>query len=97
MSTQRAALPADGFVRQSDLIGEQPISHEEAEVNRLSGKHRPRRPRQGATGIVPFSATTLWRKVKRGEFPAPLKLSAGITAWRVQDVRAWMDAQGAQS
>lgn len=40
--------------------------------------------------IIPFSATTLWRKVKAKEFPAPVKLSAGVTAWRVEDVRAWM-------
>jgi predicted DNA-binding transcriptional regulator AlpA len=40
--------------------------------------------------IVPFSSATLWRKVVRGEFPRPVKLSARITAWRVEDVRAWM-------
>lgn len=42
--------------------------------------------------IIPFSATTLWRKVKAKEFPAPVKLSAGVTAWRVEEVRAWMAA-----
>lgn len=40
--------------------------------------------------IIPFSAATLWRKVKAGTFPAPVKLSAGVTAWKVEDVRAWM-------
>jgi prophage regulatory protein len=39
-------------------------------------------------GIIPFSPATLWRKVKAGEFPAPATLSAGVTAWRVEDVRA---------
>lgn len=43
---------------------------------------------------VPFSPATLWRKVKTGEFPAPVKLSERITAWRVQDVRAWLRARG---
>lgn len=42
--------------------------------------------------IVPFSAATLWRKVKSKEFPAPLKLSERVTAWRVEDVRAWLRA-----
>lgn len=42
--------------------------------------------------IVPFSAPTLWRKVKAGTFPAPVKLSARCTAWRVEDVRAWMES-----
>lgn len=40
--------------------------------------------------IVPFSATTLWRKVKTKQFPAPVKLSERVTAWRAEDVRAWM-------
>jgi len=40
--------------------------------------------------IVPFSAATLWRKVKSKDFPAPVKLSERITAWRVQEVRAWL-------
>jgi predicted DNA-binding transcriptional regulator AlpA len=43
--------------------------------------------------VVPFSAATLWRKVKAQTFPAPVKLSAGVTAWRVEDVRAWMENQ----
>jgi predicted DNA-binding transcriptional regulator AlpA len=39
--------------------------------------------------IVSFSHTTLWSKVNDGTFPAPVKLSERITAWRVEDVRAW--------
>lgn len=40
--------------------------------------------------IVPFSSATLWRKVKAGSFPSPVKLSQRITAWRVEDIRAWL-------
>ena len=40
--------------------------------------------------IVPFSSATLWREVKAGSFPAPVKLSQRVTAWRVEDVRKWM-------
>lgn len=42
---------------------------------------------------VAFSAATLWRKVKDGSFPAPVKLSANITAWHWSDVIAWADSQ----
>ncbi len=45
---------------------------------------------QGHRGPLPFSHATLWRLVKNGEFPAPVKLSPGVTAWRVEDVRRWM-------
>ena len=40
--------------------------------------------------LIPISGATLWRKVKSGEFPAPIKLSERVTAWRVENVRAWM-------
>jgi prophage regulatory protein len=46
-----------------------------------------------ACTLLPFSAATLWRKVKAGTFPKPTKLSERVTAWRVGDVRAWMAAQ----
>jgi predicted DNA-binding transcriptional regulator AlpA len=45
---------------------------------------------------VPFSSATLWRRVKAGTFPKPVKLSERVTAWRVEDVRQWLDAQAAQ-
>jgi prophage regulatory protein len=40
--------------------------------------------------IVPFSSATLWRRVNSGDFPKPVKLSERVTAWRVEDIRAWM-------
>jgi predicted DNA-binding transcriptional regulator AlpA len=43
--------------------------------------------------IIPFSHATLWRKVKTGEFPAPVKLSDRITAWRADEVRGWMESR----
>lgn len=43
--------------------------------------------------IIPFSSATLWRMVKSGRFPRPVKLSERVTAWAVEDVRAWMLAR----
>ena len=43
--------------------------------------------------LIPFSPATLWRSVKDGSFPAPVKLSARVTAWRVEDIRAWMETR----
>jgi predicted DNA-binding transcriptional regulator AlpA len=42
---------------------------------------------------LPFSAPTLWRKVKAGTFPQPVKLSKRVTAWNVGEIRAWMIEQ----
>jgi predicted DNA-binding transcriptional regulator AlpA len=52
------ALPATGYMRQSQLI----------------------------PAIFPFSSATLWRKVKAGTFPKPVKLGPRITAWRVEEI-----------
>lgn len=43
--------------------------------------------------IVPFSSATLWRKVKTGEFPKPVKLSERITAWKTTDVKLWIESK----
>lgn len=51
----------------------------------------PKNP--GAPTPLPFSAPTLWRKVKAKTFPAPVKLAERVTAWNVGAVRAWMKAQ----
>jgi predicted DNA-binding transcriptional regulator AlpA len=51
------------------------------------------RERQLIRHIIPFSSATLWRKVKASEFPSPVKLSRRVTAWRVEDVRAWMESR----
>lgn len=44
--------------------------------------------------FVPFSKSTLWRRVVDKSFPAPVKLSANVTAWRTEDVRRWIEEQG---
>lgn len=44
--------------------------------------------------LVPVSKSTLWRRVRAKTFPAPVKLSAGVTAWRVEELRQWISSQG---
>lgn len=51
----------------------------------------PKRPEYPAP--LPFSAATLWRKVAAGTFPKPVKLSTRVTAWRVADVRDFLQGQ----
>ncbi|MCO5355132.1 helix-turn-helix transcriptional regulator [Acidovorax kalamii] len=45
----------------------------------------PKRPDSPAP--LPFSAPTLWRKVKAGTFPKPHRLSERVTAWKVESPR----------
>lgn len=49
------------------------------------------RGKQILASILPVGRTTLWRMVKRGQFPAPVRLGPNITAWRAEDVRDWLE------
>lgn len=44
--------------------------------------------------VVPYSATTIWRLCRNGKFPSPIKVSPGITAWRVGDIRGYLNSVG---
>jgi prophage regulatory protein len=39
--------------------------------------------------FMPISHATLWRWVKAGKFPAPVKLGERVTAWRNEDLHSW--------
>lgn len=45
--------------------------------------------RSGQPSLINFSRSTLWRRVADGSFPAPIKLSPGVTAWRQSEVLEW--------
>lgn len=43
--------------------------------------------------FLPIGLSTLWKWAKNGSFPAPVKLSSTVTAWRNQDVHQWFKDQ----
>ncbi|MDX9945500.1 MAG: AlpA family phage regulatory protein [Azonexus sp.] len=49
----------------------------------------------GVLSVVPVSRSTWFSWVKSGKAPKPVKLSERTTAWRVADIRAFIDAQAA--
>ena len=51
------------------------------------------REKQLLEQYLPFSGSTLWRKVRSGNFPAPVKLGPAITAWREREVASWLSSQ----
>lgn len=48
---------------------------------------------KGNPGLLPASPATIWRKVKDGTFPKPVKLGERITAWHMADIEAWLAAR----
>jgi prophage regulatory protein len=45
--------------------------------------------------ITSLSKTTRWRKIKAGEFPAPIKISKRRCAWRKSDIASWLASKTA--
>jgi predicted DNA-binding transcriptional regulator AlpA len=44
--------------------------------------------------VYPVSKSTLWQRVKQGRFPAPVKLSERVTAWKVETLREFLASAG---
>ena len=42
-------------------------------------------------GFIPVSKSTWWAGIKSGRYPKPVKLSARVSAWRVEDIRAFIE------
>jgi prophage regulatory protein len=41
--------------------------------------------------MTTVSRTTIWRMVRAGAFPKPIKVSANRKAWRGAEVKAWLE------
>lgn len=79
-------LPDAAMVRVNQIVGP---------VKKASGEDGPKSHEHSAafSPLVPISHATWWRYVKAGNAPQPIKISAGVTAWRVGDLRAWLAGQ----
>lgn len=42
------------------------------------------------TGIR--SRTTIWRRIQRGSFPAPLDFGAGRLRWKSEEISDWLNS-----
>ncbi|REG57613.1 CP4-57 regulatory protein AlpA [Paraburkholderia sp. BL6669N2] len=41
-------------------------------------------------GVIPLSDTTIWKMVKQGRFPQPLKVSPSLRLWNAPALHEWM-------
>ena len=61
----------------------------------LSIAHLPAQGMSRASQLLPFlpfGSSTLWAWSRDGRFPAPVKLSPTMTAWRNSDVIEWLNS-----
>jgi prophage regulatory protein len=43
---------------------------------------------------IPVSKSTFWAGIKTGRYPKPVKIGKRCTAWRAEDIRAFIEAAG---
>lgn len=44
--------------------------------------------------MLSVSRSTVWRWSKfKSEFPRPIKISTGVTAWKLSEIQEWLESQ----
>lgn len=46
--------------------------------------------------MYPFSRSSLWRRIKKGEFPQPVKLGPRLNVWDINQLREHQKAMAAR-
>ncbi|MFK2905678.1 transcriptional regulator [Dyella ginsengisoli] len=70
------ALPETGYLRIWQIVGKPATDNAPA-----------------IPAIIPVSKSTFWAGVRSGRYPQPTRALGGrITAWRVEDIRALIEA-----
>lgn len=49
-------------------------------------------PKAGIPPLIPVCRSAWWKGVKAGRYPAAVKLSPGVTVWRVEEIKALIDS-----
>lgn len=44
--------------------------------------------------IIPVSKSSFWAGVREGRYPKPVKLGVRVTAWKVEDIRNYIESVG---
>lgn len=100
MSQKIARLPVAGTARKPrSPIARRAAEHtidfskasDETLVRTADLVRDPRRP--GKATLLPFSKSSLERRVQAGTFPQPTKLGKRCTCWNLGAVRQWMAQQ----
>ena len=46
-----------------------------------------RTPNASQTPLIPISVSSWWLGIRKGKYPAPIKLGSKTTVWRVRDIK----------
>ena len=64
-------------------------------TGRVSAKRKPKMNQQylrdkQVAEILTIGRSSVWRLVKEGKLPAPLKISERVTVWKLSDIEAFI-------
>jgi prophage regulatory protein len=48
-------------------------------------------------GILPISRVTIWRLVRAGKFPRPIRIGGNATCWLEEDIRQYLASLKSQA
>lgn len=82
-----------GRPRKSESTAAPAVPLELTHFDSLPGSAHVRLP--VVKGLYGASASTIWRGVRMGNIPKPVKLSDNLTAWNVGELRAALAVKGA--
>jgi prophage regulatory protein len=51
---------------------------------------------RGVAKKTGLAESSIWRLAQQGQFPAPIKLSPGCTAWFEHEIDEWLDVKGSK-
>lgn len=57
------------------------------------GTTRIVKARPANEGLLPFGRSTIYDLVRKGDMPAPIKLSERVSAWRSADLIEWLESK----
>jgi prophage regulatory protein len=59
----------------------------------MSEKHQKLLRLADVRNRVPYSRSTIYQKISRGEFPKPISIGERAVAWLEADIDAWIEAR----
>lgn len=62
-------------------------------INQIIGDKKSQPP---IPALIPISRSSFWAGVKEGRYPQPIKLGKRCTAWRVEEIYAYIESVGVQ-
>jgi len=88
-------LPAEGFVRMQQIVGDPGLTAEQAAA--LSTPDKPVAARPAQPGVLPITEQQVRYMIRKGEFPAPVKMGPKVALFRVEEVRDWLAKMSAKA